>query len=266
MIYIIGPRRSGTSLMRAILSTHPDIDIPPNDYNLLNTYQILFDSDKEKRQILYEEMIKDRELKDWNLDHDKLRECLIENYKEPLVSVRNILDNYFRNNNKVRAIKRPAWEYYIGLLEDLYPRSKYIYMARNPNGIIASQKFYKRKEQWSDIETTIKKAKKVENSLKAILTYKKILDMEIFILKYESLILNTDESIKRIYDFINVKPNKFKPNYDDIYIMGMDSSFSCKNAKSIYKSSLNKWKNVLSNEEIKEVNNNTQLYRKICRY
>ena len=99
-LFILGHSRSGTSLLRALLGSHKEISITPNDCDLLRYYDKRDKygnlSNKENRlTVLYEIKSKEHKLKKWNLQWDEIEDEVIKNccnMKEIYVS---ILANYW---------------------------------------------------------------------------------------------------------------------------------------------------------------------------
>ena len=234
--FVVGERRSGTSLVRAILGSHKDIYMPPNDYNLLS----LIDNKPTKFG----------KLSKWNLDWKALDISLLQCRNDKEV-INAIVDNFYRGNGRFRVIKRPVYEMHHRTLDNLFKDTKYIYILRDPRSVIASRKFYPDgKLQWKSIDRVINLSNHWIESYNAYISITK----PKIVVKYETLISNPKKEIKRMCEFIGVKYSDNLLTYTDEWAKTLKSSVSKgQNYNKIYRASLDKWKDILTKEEISQI-------------
>jgi len=273
MIFISGEGRSGTTLMRAILGSHPNVTMAGNDYDIVKLYNDMKTknyplSDKNS---LKHRMMTYGDLKLWNLDWNKFWDIFFYYCKTPEDVIYTIFNNLYDKGNRSRlGMKRPSFIRYIPELEKLFPNSKYIFMIRDPRSVIASKKFLYGEKQFNDLRKIDQLAIRWKKHLIKYRNYYGRYPGQIKKIKYEELITNPSEVIKEICEFVEIDYNPRMLNYDkywgkDGYIVeAPKSSFPKEINKKvdIYKSVLEKWREKLTDREIKIIERITSPYIK----
>ena len=189
-IIIGGCPRSGTTLARALIGVHPKIASPEKEYNAL----IYITNDnilQERLDLSSKEIIK-----------------LKSNCKDHIFYAENILKYYMiKNKKELVTIKHP---FHILILDDLFhyfPKMKFIHIIRDGRDTACSLRTHPKRKIADGIiipmdtnnpfdwcirrwVTSINIGKKWRNNA----NYTEI--------KYEDLINKTEETIKKIFDFI----------------------------------------------------------------
>ena len=263
-IFIVGHERSGTSLLRAIIGSHPEVSIPPNDCNLLRYYDMRskygnFETEEEK-WLFINDIKSDHKFKCWPMDWagletDILSKC--QNLKEAYIC---ILRNLWDKSGKTRgALKRPTYEHRIEFLLELFPDSLFIAIIRDPRSIVASQKYYngKLRKYWKvGFFNTgcIVTGMSWNKSIGKIRSFeKKYGKGQILVLSYETLIKSPVETVKQICDFTSLDFSESMLEFDKQFDFKSNSSFSTNTGNLIYKDSLRKWQKKLTHLEVRLV-------------
>jgi len=230
--FIVGQRRSGTSLVRAILGSHKDIYCPPNDWDILSLI--------EKLSIIDHKALK------WDIDW-KLYE------ESSFIFMNSLLENAYRNyKDKERVIKKPNYETRYEELKTIYKDIQLIYISRNPKSIVASRKYYPKGLQWNETDKHLfyDICSSIVFSYNTYEFIKEEGDIPIIKIKYENLVENPQKQIEEMCKFIGVEYYKELLNYTKEWQMTLDSSLlNSIDYSTIYMDSIDKWKNYLTLDE-----------------
>ncbi len=146
MFFILGYPRSGTTMLRYILSEHPDVVIPPESQFIPELiFRIRRNSidvnTKEGQQCIFRAMLKTKfvteNVSKYSLDIKSLEKHM----KEPTVG--NCISTLFeeltaRVNKKVCGVKTPYYTQHLPLLAEVFPKAKFIYLVRDGRDIALS--------------------------------------------------------------------------------------------------------------------------------
>lgn len=239
-VFIGGMQRSGTSLLRALLCSHPDLAI--FEYDLpLYTY---FYAQYENQDITLKKIYKD--LLDNIFKHDKTKACYYKVSQEIVESkikdtnrgdltLSNIfkcfLEEYARVAGKPRwGLKTPFNEFYADKIFEAFPRASMIHVIRDPRDVALS---YQKFKNWSNYYSFWKHINKWRESTSLALRYKKKYKGQYILVRYEDLVVSTESTIKNICEFVGLdyKPSVLKMN-DHFGWNGNNSSFSDFNKQS----------------------------------
>ena len=179
-IFIIGMPRSGTSLTEQILSSHKDVIGGGELPYIQKIYNNYFTSEK-------------------NFNKNDLLRC----NKEYLDFVSNI-----DNSDKVFTDKAPLNFFYIGFILKFLPNSKFINIVRNPIDncwSIYKNYFATKIDFGNDLNDLSNYYKSYQNLM---LFWKNIFPNDIYDLKYENLVNNTEYEIKKLLKFCSLDWDK----------------------------------------------------------
>lgn len=189
VIFIVGMPRSGSTLIEQVLSSHSKIEGLGESNAFLDSLNELFG----------------------NVDYKKLIEILSKNEtKDTFCQIREI---YFRN---IAAIKKSSCKIvvdkmlfnyqFISLIKICIPEAKFIFCLRDKKENCFS--IYKHNFQdsylpWSYSANELNKI--YDQHLKIHDHYKSFLRDKIYDLNYENLVLNFENEVSQIFDFIDLK-------------------------------------------------------------
>ena len=205
-IFIIGTERSGTNLLRLILNSHPSIAIahPPhilkNFFGLEQFYGDLLCDYNFK--LLINDVVRSVELHPypWGISLDK--EKIFSQAKDrSLVAIYfAIYDQYLSSTGKKRwGCKSTFMINHVGLVRRYYPNAKFVYMVRDCRDVAVSAKktifnrysVYYIARLWKKEQQT------------GIYWLNKLSKDEIFLLRYEDLLIRSEEVIRSLCVFLN---------------------------------------------------------------
>tara|TARA_B100001540_G_scaffold307925_1_gene321860 strand:+ start:499 stop:2064 length:1566 start_codon:yes stop_codon:yes gene_type:complete len=223
-IFVVGMTRSGTSLIEQILSSHNNI----YGAGELNYIQNIASQHFMKNEIDF-------------------TESNINDYKEDIFFKSKIYYNNnlkrFKTNKKFIVDKAPLNFKWIGLILKLFPGCKIIHCTRDPMDIcwsnyknwFASKKLY--------FSYDLENLGNYYNCYKDLMSFWKInFKNKIFDIQYENLITNSEDKIKELIKFCNVKWDSNCLNFHKNKKVVATASLA-QVRQPIYKSSVKQWEN-----------------------
>jgi len=254
-IFIIGAQRSGTTLLRYILSSHPRIYIPPES-NFIPRY---FGSDptgslsRESAIEIVEGILTYRMFfKDWDTDRpDPVR--LVDSL--PYLTPVQILDALYTQYALIYDAKRwgdksPIYSDYIDLLDEIFPHAQFIHIVRDGRDVALSMlsSYYSMRFFYFDLyyaATTWKQRVSIARN-----SGKRLGPEKYYELCYENLTTNSITEIKKVCDFLNedFHENMVQPHSTakgSHHSKGIHSS----TRKPLNAASVGKWKTQMSLED-----------------
>lgn len=254
-IFIVGCRRSGTTLMLDVLNQHPRIGLCPETHFIAELLKKLKKIDINKEigkvsEILYSV---------YNIPYNpywKKIPITKDTIQATLLEKRGDLDyiELFKTFMKLVAAlqgkkrygeKSPKHTFHVDTLKEWFPNAKIIQMVRDPRAVAASHvyrdaKIYREgKLDFPYFQYTLLKILQYwVKTAKLIPKYQNRYREDYVLVRYEDLVTNPEENIRRICDFIGEKYNEemLKPS---LFL----SSFIQDEERGGFKtSSLEKWK------------------------
>lgn len=230
-VFLIGFPRSGTTMLDNILSTSNSIEVI-EEKSLVD--EIIFELDKTL-----------------NGNLSNLNE--IDNIK--INQLRNL---YFKKrdflvsfNNKITYVdKLPLNIIHVAELNKIFPKSKFIFALRNPYDAVLScfmQPFLPNDAMLNFHD--LKSSSELYNLVMTLwLEYQKVLDLNIYTVKYEDIINNFENTLKQLTSFLNIEwSDDFKNFYKNKKNKRIINTPSYNQVNSpIYKISIDRWKNYVN--------------------
>ncbi|MGK7940104.1 MAG: sulfotransferase [Crocosphaera sp.] len=233
-IFVLGAPRSGTTLAKLILTSHPYL-VGPGYETAFFTYRDIFS-------------FKFAEIKGKKME--ELRQSCHDIVDFFDVFTQHILSKY--PEGKYYVEKTPQHVLQLGFLTKYFPNSKFIHMVRDGRDAYCSAKYHKNVVQGSDVKRYAKYWKKCINSRLKFGEKDNILDV-----KYETLASAPENTIKGMMSFIGetYSPQQLEPGkYSNNSITKINTPVFSKLSSNINDSSIQRHKKELSKQEIEEFN------------
>lgn len=253
MILIVGTGRSGTTLIREVLNKHPEVNIAPETsfYNRLWAARKLLGSIKIKHNIpkwIYYLLFHSHDpsmetYKPLFLDLiTTFEKKTPTTYEDMFITILKQFAHF--KGKKIYGEKTPNHIFYINYIKQKIPDAKIIVTIRDPRAVTASMinrgdlynKVYQPAIEWY---VGMKQVTK-------LLSLKK---EDIFIIKYEDLVDNSQKVIENLCQFLKIEfyedmltPNETNTSFKEL-----------KKKKGIYVEAKEKWRETLSKNDIKTV-------------
>lgn len=265
-LFILGNNRSGTSLLRLILTCHDNVIIPPESHFLLWLH------DKYKNweyTIGFEAFLKDlyaaTKFETWQIPENELKNHLIlskpQNYPELIASIYLFYGKMLKKHVKIWGDKNSLWVEKLNTIKKLYPNAKYIHIIRDGRDVATSYLQLANKNSsnkyYPNLPHEIDQIAKVWSKNVSELTqfFAQIQNETFLEVKYENLILDHKNEIEKILNFLKLPLSEKVFSY---YKINAEKNFEPKefmNWKQKLnqppdKSNINKYRQVLSPEEI----------------
>ena len=213
--FVLGNPRSGTSLFRLMLNSHPHVVVPPECgflqwwYSKYSTWS-QSDSVNPYRIAEYvEDLISSKKIETWNLSKsvliNQIGKLKPENYTQ-LSSI--VYSLYSPHKNGLVGDKNNYYINHTQLIGNLYPDAKIIHLVRDGRDVACSYLAL------HSLDSKSVYAPKVSREIDEIATEWSsntsklndfLKDKLGLVIKYEDLILNTEETLKRVCDFLEIQ-------------------------------------------------------------
>jgi hypothetical protein len=229
-IIILGNPRSGTTLLRLILTSHPDIVIPPECGFFVWWYKKYKNWTKNslKRRLdgFLDDLFKSRKFETWDLSRRDLRKFIVlkkpNNYTDLISSVYLFFGLSRGKKAKLWGDKNNYYLNHVGEILRIFPNSRFVHIVRDGRDVAVSYKElakFRINHKYapnlsSDISSIAHEWRenviKVRNSLNSVKVGKRI---EI---RYEDLVTKPQKITKKICDTVNVKFYRKMLNFYEI--------------------------------------------------
>lgn len=236
-IFIIGCPRSGTTLLRVILDSHPNICSGPetNIIEELNRFNGKINKNWDKLQI-------------YGINKNEYYTKLSEVFS-------TFQEKYIQQKKKKRwAEKTPDNIFYVDFINNLFPKCQFINVIRDGRDVVCSFK-----ERWGR-KTILHALKTWNRSIDLTMKYRKEFDKKrYFEVRYEDLVLDSEDYTKKIMLFLGedwspklLEHQKQKHDYYLKPVNKKEKNVREKNpmrhspSKPIFTSSVGKWKKNLN--------------------
>jgi len=226
--FLIGFPRSGTTLLDTVLRSHPEIDVIEEKPIIYSLEKII------KNQFKYQldEIYKLNEI-----EVEKLRKYYLE----------NILRLSDKKNAQIIIDKFPLQTVSLPLINFIFPKAKIIFAHRHPYDTVLScfQQSFEPNNAMANFRS-LKESSEIYNlSMKMWVKYKKNLNLDYTMSKYESLINNFEIHTKKIMNFLEIEWDSNIKNYRETALrrQKINTPSSSQVVQPIYKSSIAKWEN-----------------------
>ncbi len=252
-IFIGGIHRSGTTLLRELLNSHPEICFWPNDLPFFvlyfEEYKNVDLNDLRNLHHLIEE-IYNHEFNNIISPGINIEQVLSELQHLDSVNIMAVIEAFLLAHAKQQGysrwgLKNPMLHNYADELFKTYPNAVMVHLVRDPRDCFASTM-----KKWPHykLETLLDRwSKSVELAMSNSLKYQG----SYFVIKYESLIHNPEPYVRRILDVCELSWHPAMMQMP--FWLGTNSSYTPQTAnpsKQIYKSSIGRYINHLSVFEV----------------
>ena len=225
-LFILGNPRSGTSLFRIILNNHPNIVSPPEcgfSEWLYSDYRnwCKEDINSNKLELFIKDLSHCKKIETWNLDYTKLKELIIDeepnNYSELTYCVYLLYCNDYEGI-KIISDKNNYYINQIERLNDIWPEAKYIHLVRDGRDVACSyfsmNELKTESKYKPDLPQSISHiANEWKNNNKNIEQIRINFDSKYLFLRYEDIITNSMEHLKKVCDFLEIPYSETMLNY-----------------------------------------------------
>lgn len=277
-IFILGPGRSGTTLIRSLLAAHSRIAVTPETHFLARADQWgLSRGAPEDFETFWARYVSWLRFKDLGVDAGRCRELIEAQGEHSFQAVfRAVLTAFQEKAGKARiGEKTPGHSAFLPLLLEWFPDARILFTQRDPRAVVASQMktFYVRKRLTPRSFKQGLIARKREQELifyardwvKNFQTYLPPWedDERFHVVVYENLVQNTEAELRTLFDFLGepFEPQVLESRREEAVPMpaARDSDSRMerwrqehhnRSVAPVSADSLNKWKDELTQGEV----------------
>ena len=260
LFFIIGSGRSGTTILRAMLSVHERIVIPPEFYSLKKLILNLL----KNRHLCWDDLcviatnifFESADHEAWGINENEMITEL-KNYDKIDQNIANLILSFHKYYSKrfpekkdiIIGDKTPLNTFSVYLINEIYPAAKYIHTYRDGRDVVLS---YKKAKIY---KTFVGAAHRWNNSISMILKFQKKISnsFKIYSCSYENFVLENVKTVKELCNFLEI-------DFDERLLTDYKSHFNQlgdtikhihhKNVKKrIFTSSINNWKSIPHSEQ-----------------
>ncbi|TQE99010.1 MAG: sulfotransferase [Spiribacter salinus] len=191
--FIVGCGRSGTTLLRSMLDSHPLVGVP-----LESLFIIDYLSSRRPPSVLRKLLPGEYELQEWGIS------CRPEDLSD-CASAAEMIDRihrlYLREHGKSRwGQKTPRFVRFGELLRARFPGARFIHMIRDPRAVASSL-------VRSNVHrsTLLHAAQRWSTDVSAGLDLKRKHPQQVLCVRYEEMVADPESELKRICAFLNLE-------------------------------------------------------------
>ncbi|QSS98169.1 sulfotransferase family protein [Psychroflexus sp. ALD_RP9] len=253
-IFITGCPRSGTTMLGSILSNNDSVIVTPESH-FFNEF--VFSHLSKPTSIVKKAKMLDYynnhyRFKQWGINSahiDNLPEqVMLSSYSIVIEeTVKQYAEEHFNNKNfSTRIDHTPSNIKDFRLLNLLFPKSKFVYIVRDPRAIYASIKSL----DWGP-NSAMKLSQLWIEYVAAYFALNNLDSDRVYLVKYEELLQNPADTLKSLCDFLQLKytENMFSDN-TSFKLPKSTLSQHALVGKSLDKTRINKWKHELKKRDI----------------
>lgn len=214
--FILGNPRSGTTILRLMLDSHPNITVPPECgfmvwfYNEYSHFQ--FDSREDISKFI-SKLKKAKKIDSWNLDYKSLEDVLLNNLPLEYKDLINLIYRSFslEKDLKIWGDKNNYYINHIQQITSIYPRAKFIHIVRDGRDVACSYKELNAKNIISEFAPKLPSnisqiaMEWCTNNLQIEKGIENYAEKKYYhLIRYEDLINNSEFELQKITEFLEL--------------------------------------------------------------
>jgi hypothetical protein len=206
--FILGRPRSGTTLLSTILDAHLNIIVPFESSIIINLHSKYGKITKWNKDILaefYHDLSQQRKFEGWPMKREVLKADILNSpenvtYQELIKTIYLHFKSYYEKEEiEIIGDKNPIYSFYGKKLLEIFPEAKIIHIIRDYRDNILS---IKKVNFEAPVTALLAHRWKIAN--KKIEKLSKKYPNQYYLLKYEELVSDSEQEIKKICTFLNV--------------------------------------------------------------
>ncbi|MDH5570289.1 MAG: sulfotransferase [Gammaproteobacteria bacterium] len=252
-IFIVGNPRSGTTLLAVLIDRHSDISIPPETHyydQFIHEFRMKLNNLSKGQMVRY--ALENERIKDLNLDYHEVLEIFTKYERSKANLLRSILECYAeKRNKKIFGEKTPMHLRFVNEIMSDFPAAKIICIIRDGRDSILSTL----NAPWGMAEVPRRLEKlcvKWRENAKKSLKYLNKYPNNFTLLKYEDLLLNPENELKKLCVFIGVKYEQrlLDQNIQSDVVPEWETDWKGNSYKGIDASRIEAWRKTSDNNKI----------------
>lgn len=226
-LIILGNPRSGTSLLRLMLTSHSKIVVPPECgfihwwHNKYKDWNYLNSSDGKIINQFLKDLMTSKKIETWGLNVDLVKKMIMtilpNSYSDLCLCVLKAYSLKNSNSCIYLGDKNNYYIYHIEFLKSLYPNAKFLCIVRDVRDVVCSYDEVNKLNNDLEYKPNLKNNEiDITNSWykvnKEMLANTKKLP-NWYLVKYEDILTNTKYTLQNICDFLDLEYDKSMLSY-----------------------------------------------------
>jgi hypothetical protein len=262
LVFLCGHRKCGTTLLNNLLDNHEQLIVYPTDLTVLYAYYPYYtennytsDEKKDRLNKVIFENLKSTETVSNKIDLVKFKDLFFEKIKEDF-SIKSVIEALFLtfckivdyDHGDIVVGKETSIEIYAREIYEMFPNCKFIHIIRDPRDNYAS--LYSGLKKWysnmGDTGNTLLHSllERYGLGLKMIPFNQKSIGSDNYMtIRFEDLVLDTENMLKEICSFINISYDKSMLNPTILGEPTGGNSFENRFFTKVDNENVNNWKN-----------------------
>jgi hypothetical protein len=265
--FIIGHPRSGTTLLRAILSRHRSTFVPPENGGLPRMIRVFGGLRRSPWEVVVDKVLAEfkrgYEFEAWGLDPEDIRQRAI-GLAEESRTLDELIAVFYLQYGAIYAPGKTMWgdkttpgsfRYYLGKLSLVFPGARYLHIVRDGRDCVASAikvGFFNRNvesaaQAW---RYNVRRCRRLGQGLGAGGKYLEI--------RYEQLVNDVAGQLRAICAFLNLEPDtQMLEHHDNVAQRLPDVKTLSQHAnvtRPVFQDSVGNWQLAFSREQVRVLN------------
>ena len=227
--FILGNPRSGTTLFRLMMNSHPSIVVPPEcgfaewHYDQFKTWSS--ESSKDQKQVcgFLDALAKSKKIETWELDFDVLKKNIEKNEPADYSELCELIYLAYAREDvdsiKIWGDKNNYFLHKTAKIHEIFPRAKYVRIIRDGRDVACSyieMKHVKTESSYKPVLTddVIEIAREwVSNNIVIDIFFSSLPDHSHITIKYEDLVASPEKTLKTVTGFLQIDFNSSMLSY-----------------------------------------------------
>jgi len=201
MPFIVGVGRSGTTLLRLMLDSHRDIAIPPETGFIPSLLDLRENDQNAVQDLFLNTLTGDARWNDFKISREDMKDAIasIKPFSAP-EGIRSFYKLYAKRFNKTRyGDKTPAYVSSMRMIGEALPEARFIHLIRDGRDVALSLK-----RTWFSPGDSMEDLARYWSE-RIVEARKQAKDISYYLeIRYEDLIWDTRDQLKKICDFIQL--------------------------------------------------------------
>lgn len=248
--FIVGVQRSGTTLLRLILNAHSEIAIPEEASflkPLLNSKWIRSTISGERKDKLIGFLRANEQFRLWNFDSEPFLNTLENKQSTTIKEVMEMMySSYASHEGKSSWGDKSLFFGAMDLIKEMFPKSRFIFIVRDGRDVFYSWRKMDSSKSHPAVMALDWKSKLhfIERSMK------NIPEQDIILIRYEDLLTKPESTLQNICKFLGIPFEDGMLQFHQSSKKYIGNHHSDLIFKAIDDSNINKWKDLLTVDEI----------------
>ena len=216
-IFILGSNRSGTSMLRAILTHHPEICIPPECHFSLWLHEE-YSKWSESSDIsgFIKDLYQCKKFESWGIDEGELLKFITEMKPKSYAELTSAVYCFYGLKKKSDSFrywgdKNSLWIESLPVIRELYPDVKVIHLVRDGRDVACSYRELMKREIISEYAPDLPReisaiANKWNRDIQSVLEMmKELKEGNFYEIRYEDILNNSGEALSGLMAFLDLE-------------------------------------------------------------